>query len=133
MEIQEQELVPVPYIIKMARKKAGLTQKELAARLETTDTVISAYENGHTNPTVGMLQRIVNSCGMHLKVDICDTSLDEPGLLERQAKTRRIMRLRAEAHAEAERLHGKPRVMPGFQEAVLDILAGRDRESTRVL
>ncbi len=45
------------------REKAGLSQKDLAAKLKTTQSVISRIENGKQNISLDMLQKIANALG----------------------------------------------------------------------
>ncbi len=117
MDTITQDRIPTAKVISAARERAELTQKELAERVGVTAAVISAYETGRHEPSVANLQRILNACGYELRLDFALPG--EKGVLERRARFKHIMKLRAEAHAEAERLHGKPRVMPGFQDAAL--------------
>ena len=52
----------------LARLKHKLTQKELARRLKTKQSVISRVENGQTTPTISFLKRLASSFGAVLKV-----------------------------------------------------------------
>jgi len=45
------------------REKAGLSQKALASKLNTTQSVISRIENGKQNISLDMLQKIVTALG----------------------------------------------------------------------
>ena len=45
------------------REKAGLSQKDLALKLKTTQSVISRIENGKQNISLDMLQNIANALG----------------------------------------------------------------------
>jgi len=45
------------------RQKAGITQKEFADELKTTQSVISRIENGRQNISLDMLQRIAEALG----------------------------------------------------------------------
>lgn len=51
-----------------ARRRAGLTQEELARRAGTTASAISAYEHDRKDPSVGTLRRLVEACGMELRI-----------------------------------------------------------------
>ena len=123
-------------VVLSSRKAAGLTQRELALSISTTASVISAYENGRVDPTVSTLIRIVNACDLRLRIfpDLPRsgerTQSSDPDLPRRQSRVREIMRLRAEAHAEAERLYGKPKVMPGFQATALRLLREAHRSES---
>lgn len=50
--------------IKEARKKAGITQQELANRLETTPQNLSQYENGKRQPKLETLDKIATALGI---------------------------------------------------------------------
>ncbi|MBQ9080729.1 MAG: helix-turn-helix transcriptional regulator [Clostridia bacterium] len=52
-----------------ARKEAGLTQKDLAARTGIAQADISKLENGNANPSLRTLQRLADGMGMKLKVE----------------------------------------------------------------
>ena len=45
------------------REKAGLSQKDLAQKLKTTQSVISRIENGKQNISLDMLQKIADALG----------------------------------------------------------------------
>jgi transcriptional regulator with XRE-family HTH domain len=49
-----------------ARRAAGLTQAELAARAGTSQATLSAYENGRKQPSVQTLSRLLAATGTRL-------------------------------------------------------------------
>ena len=51
-----------------SRKAAGMTQKELAARMGTAQANISRFESGNYNPTLAFLQKMARSLGKTLKI-----------------------------------------------------------------
>ena len=55
-------------LIKEARKRAGLTQAELAERAGTTQSAIARWEGGYVDPGFDTVRRIVRLCGFHLEV-----------------------------------------------------------------
>ena len=57
-----------------ARKAAGLTQKDLAARTGIAQADISKLENGNANPSLRTLQRLADGMGMKLKVEFVPAS-----------------------------------------------------------
>jgi len=57
-------------LLKEARRRAGLTQVELARRAAIAQSVISAYETGSRQPSLPTLQRLVSATGMQLAVSI---------------------------------------------------------------
>ena len=59
-----------------ARKRAGLTQRELSARTGITQSDISKLENGSANPSIKTLQRLAEGMGMRLKIEFQPISSD---------------------------------------------------------
>ena len=50
--------------IKELRKKAGISQQELADRLETTPQNLSQYETGKRQPKIETIQKMANALGV---------------------------------------------------------------------
>lgn len=55
-------------LVREARKRARLTQRELAERAGTTQSAIARLESGRTRPTFESVMRMVRLCGMDLDV-----------------------------------------------------------------
>ena len=55
-------------ILHTARKAAGLTQSELAERVNSTKSYISKLEKGHVNPSAGLFFSIINALGMRVEI-----------------------------------------------------------------
>lgn len=53
-------------LLRRARVKAGLSQAELAARAGVTQSVVSAYESGHRQPSVPTLAALIDAAGYDL-------------------------------------------------------------------
>lgn len=51
-----------------ARVHAGLTQEQLAKRMETTQSVIARLESGRTRPSTQTLERLAAATGTRLKI-----------------------------------------------------------------
>lgn len=51
-----------------ARASAGLTQEELAARMETTQSTIARLESGRTIPSTRTLARFAKATGTNLRI-----------------------------------------------------------------
>ena len=51
-----------------ARVKAGLTQKEIAERMHTTQTVIARLESGRVLPSLKTLYKFAEATGKHVHV-----------------------------------------------------------------
>ena len=51
-----------------ARAGAGLTQAQLAARMETTQSVVARLESGRAHPSTRTLQKVARSTGTMLRI-----------------------------------------------------------------
>ena len=57
-------------LVREARTRAGLSQRELARRADTAQSVIARIERGHTSPTWETLRRIVGAAGFDLDTEL---------------------------------------------------------------
>jgi transcriptional regulator with XRE-family HTH domain len=57
-------------VLIQARSRAGLSQRELAARAKTTQAAVARIEGGHTSPTLSTLARLVNAAGFDLRIEL---------------------------------------------------------------
>jgi transcriptional regulator with XRE-family HTH domain len=55
-------------LVRSARKRAGLTQAELAERAGVTQSVIARLERGGGNPTFLTLERVLHAAGHRLEL-----------------------------------------------------------------
>jgi transcriptional regulator with XRE-family HTH domain len=55
--------------IRAAREAVGLTQAELAARLDVSQPVVAALEAGRGNPTVGQLAAVATALQVGFDID----------------------------------------------------------------
>ena len=85
-------------LLKMARKRAGLTQRELAQRTGLPQTSIARIETGRTDPRLGTLARLLAGCGETATIGAAGTpgGLAALGLSDRAERylaemTRRIV------------------------------------------
>jgi predicted nucleotidyltransferase/DNA-binding XRE family transcriptional regulator len=67
-------------LLRQTRKRAGLSQAELAVRAGITQSVISAYESGHRQPSIPALAALIDAAGYDLAL----------GLRPRPARLRRL-------------------------------------------
>ena len=56
-------------LIRLVRRRGGLTQADLAWRAGTSQPVVSAYEHGRRDPTVGTLRKLIEAGGAQLTLD----------------------------------------------------------------
>ena len=59
-----------------ARRRAGITQAELARRVGTTQSAIARIERGYGEPSFTRLQELIRACGFVLRVRIVPDDLD---------------------------------------------------------
>jgi transcriptional regulator with XRE-family HTH domain len=59
-------------LIREARRRVGLTQKDLAARLRTTQSAIARLERGRTQPSFARVVEAVRACGLQLTPALTD-------------------------------------------------------------
>jgi transcriptional regulator with XRE-family HTH domain len=70
-------------LIREARKRAGLTQAELAARVATTQSAVARWERGASRPTLERLESLVEACGLELNLGLGPRNDDELAALRR--------------------------------------------------
>lgn len=61
-----------------ARRRARLSQRELAARARTTQSVVARIENGTTSPTVHTIARLITAAGFDIDIDIIPRATADP-------------------------------------------------------
>ncbi len=59
-------------LVREARRRAGLTQHDLAERAGTTQSAIARLETGRTSPSLDTVQRLVRLCGLELEVALVE-------------------------------------------------------------
>ena len=53
-------------LIREARRRAGLTQAELAARLDTKQSVVARWESNRVSPSLETITEAVRACGFDI-------------------------------------------------------------------
>lgn len=53
--------------VREARRRAGLSQADLAGRAGTTQSAIARVESGRTSPSLDYLTRLVRACGFDIQ------------------------------------------------------------------
>lgn len=82
-----------------ARKRAGLTQAELARRARTSQATISAYEAGRKQPSVATLSRLLAVAGARLTVEHSAPLAVEPSAGRHARNARTLLAVLALAEA----------------------------------
>ena len=57
-------------IVRLARERSGLSQRELAARSGVPQSLISRYEAGSVEPGLSTVQRLINATGVVMTIEI---------------------------------------------------------------
>ena len=78
-------------MVSYARSRAGLTQRELAARTGVPQATIARIERGRADPRLGTLDRLLEGCGFGLEVE------PRLGIGIDRSQIRDLLRLSAEA------------------------------------
>lgn len=74
-------------LVRDARRAAGMTQQQLAERLDTTQSVISRWERGHDEPRISTLAAIARVTGRRLRVEFVDDGVDRAQIRQQLALT----------------------------------------------
>ena len=64
------EQLKIGVMLKQAREEAGITQEELASRLNTKKTAISRIENHAEDIKLSTLEKFANALGKKLKLEV---------------------------------------------------------------
>jgi transcriptional regulator with XRE-family HTH domain len=104
-------------LLREARRRAGLTQAELALRSGTGRSLISRYERGEVEPGLEALRRLIRACGLDLAVRLVNADAEDHDLsliVASLAKTP-AERFAAgnDAAASLNRLWGEAKVVAG--------------------
>lgn len=65
-------------ILREARARAGLTQRELARRAGTAQSVVARVERGQTSPTLETLARLLAATGFNLDMELVPRPTADP-------------------------------------------------------
>lgn len=95
-------------LLRIARTRAGLSQKEFAERAGTSQPVISAYERGHRDPTTATLRRLTAATGhtleLHFRHENADGGVSPPKSVEEHGERLVDVLLLADAIGHGERV-----------------------------
>lgn len=74
-------------LVRYSRRRAGLTQRELAARAGVPQPTIARIESGRVSPRLETVDRLLDACGVRLAVE------DRPGRGLDRTAIRELLRL----------------------------------------
>lgn len=70
------------YLLHEARHCAGLTQRELAKRAVTAQSVIARIETGRTDPSTATLNHLIEAAGFNLDAELTLKPVSNSHMLE---------------------------------------------------
>lgn len=70
-------------LIREARKRAGLTQAELAQRAGVPQSTVGRIESGARVPSTALTERLIRAAGFELRVGLGEPDPDTDSLFER--------------------------------------------------
>ena len=73
---------PVWALILDARRRAGLTQAELAQRAGTSQAAVARYERARAMPDLDTLSRLIQAAGLELRLSLADPDHHDESLLD---------------------------------------------------
>jgi predicted transcriptional regulator len=96
--------------LRFARHRAGLTQRELAAKSGVPQSTIGRIEAGQVDPRISTLRRLLRACGYDLDVEArLGIGVDRSQIRESLALSPAERIARGEAEAEVFELLGTAR------------------------
>ncbi len=81
-------------LLRDARARSGLSQRELARRADTSQSVVARIERGHTQPSGETLTRLLGAAGFEIRAELGVRAVPHTHMLEDVA---RILTLSPEA------------------------------------
>lgn len=85
------------YLVKMARVRAGLSQRELARKARTAQSVVARVELGENSPSWDTLMRLLGAAGFKLRTTLERTPVVDRSVLD---DVPRILRMTPEQRLE---------------------------------
>jgi transcriptional regulator with XRE-family HTH domain len=73
------------HLVREMRRRAGLTQAELAERTGTTQSAIARLERGQGRPTLERLSTLARACDLDIHVHLVDADDHDWTLVDRSA------------------------------------------------
>lgn len=90
-------------LLKLARLKTGLSQRELALRAGVPTTMISAYERDRRQPTLPTLERLLRAADLDLRLHLAPHDEHDDVLLELEERRSDEERARRDQQFDAWR------------------------------
>src|SRR5688572_18024481 len=71
-------MLDIARLLAEARQRAGLSQRELAARAGTSQPAIARLERGDADPRLGTLERVVAAAGFEIRAELTPRVAGDP-------------------------------------------------------
>lgn len=82
-------------IIREARRRAGISQAELAKRLATSQSVIGRWETGRRTPSMESVLAAVRACNLDLHLGLANRDTDHDRLIDDTLRLTAMERIHA--------------------------------------
>jgi transcriptional regulator with XRE-family HTH domain len=99
--------VAISQLLREARRRAGLTQAELAARAGVPQSTVGRIEAGARRPSADLVERLVRAAGLELVVALGEPDPGTDSLFERTLRRSPAQRLADAARAARFALRGR--------------------------
>jgi transcriptional regulator with XRE-family HTH domain len=77
-------------LVRTLRSESGLSQREFAARAETSGPTVAAYERGHKEPRLSTLERLARTAGLQLEIRLVPAERGARRRARREARSRAL-------------------------------------------
>ena len=95
------------HLVREARKRAGLTQTELAQRAGVPQSTVGRIESGARVPSTELVERLIRAAGFELRVGLGEPDPDTDSLFERTLRRTPRQRLADATRAALFALRGR--------------------------
>jgi transcriptional regulator with XRE-family HTH domain len=97
-------------LLKEARLRAGLTQAELARRVQRSQSQIARWERGDVKPSLETLRELIRACGLELGFELANYDDSYVSLIAQQLRLSPAERIAHMQHVAAQMLELRERM-----------------------
>lgn len=115
--------------IKQIREALGMTQKQVANKIKSTQQQYSSIEKGNTNPTLNTLNRIAESLNCKLQINfIPNEELEKTVYKQAEKKVTKLLKMSL-ANAAMEDQKPSKKIVKNEKEYLINKLINENRNS----
>ena len=85
--------MPISSVVREARRRAGLTQAQLAVRAGVPKSTVGRIESGARRPSTEMVERLVRAAGLEVSVSLSEPDPGTDTMFERTLRRSPAQRL----------------------------------------